>query len=165
MARANDKIDRQLLALLQANARETTTALAAKMGVARTTIQERIARLEANGTISGYSAVLTRDPFDDYTQAIIMIGLTQKHLKPTIERLRLLPEIRLCQFISGDSDICCRVDIPHVEDLGAILEEISEFAGVERVRSWIVLSTNFDRTDIQLYSRTGNRAIGDSEAG
>ena len=58
MSRPNDAIDRQLIALLQANARETTTALANMLGVARTTIQERMARLESNGTIIGYSAIV-----------------------------------------------------------------------------------------------------------
>jgi DNA-binding Lrp family transcriptional regulator len=165
MARANDKIDRQLLALLQANARESTTALASKLGVARTTVQERIQRLETNGTINGYSAILSHDPFEGYTQSILLISLAQKSLKSVLARLNMFPEIKLCQFISGDFDLCCRVAVPHVEDLGAVLEEVSEIPGVERVRSWIVLSTTFDRMDGDLASRAGRAAISDGEAG
>jgi len=158
MARANDKIDRQLLALLQANARESTTALASKLGVARTTVQERILRLETNGTICGYSAILSRDPFEGYTQSILFISVSPKNLKSVLARLSLFPEIKLCQLMSGDYDLCCRIAVPQVEDLGAILQEVAEISGVERVKSWVVMSTQFDRMDSDLNSMAANRA-------
>ena len=47
--------DRQLIDLLRANARESVSALARKLGVARTTVQERLRRLEESGTIAGYT--------------------------------------------------------------------------------------------------------------
>jgi DNA-binding Lrp family transcriptional regulator len=166
MARPNDKIDRQLLALLQANARESTTALASKLGVARTTVQERINRLETNGTICGYSAILSRDPFEGYTQSILFISVNPRTLKTVLARLNLFPEIKLCQLMSGDYDLCCRVAVPQVEDLGAILQEIAEIPGVERVKSWVVMSTHFDRMDSDLNSMTTRRAgISRGEAG
>jgi DNA-binding Lrp family transcriptional regulator len=166
MGKPNDKIDRQLLALLQANARESATALASKLGVARTTIQERIQRLESNGTICGYSAILSRDPFDGYTQSILFVSVGPRNLKTVLARLTLFPEIKLCQLMSGDYDLCCRIAVPHVEDLGAILQEIAEIPGVERVKSWIVMSTHFDRMDSDLGTLTAKRAaISRGEAG
>ena len=50
---AKDQIDRDLIALLQANARESTANLARKLGVARTTVVERLARLERDGVVVG----------------------------------------------------------------------------------------------------------------
>ena len=145
MSRPNDAIDRQLIALLQANARETTTALANMLGVARTTIQERMARLESNGTIIGYSAILARDPFEGYTEAMLMAALSNGKIKDVVERLRLLPEIKLCQSIDGDFNLVCRLEVPRVEDLDALLDEIAEIPGIERVRTWVMLGTRFDR--------------------
>ena len=49
-----DDIDRQLIALLRDNARLSVVALAQKLRVARATVQNRIAKLEADGTIVGY---------------------------------------------------------------------------------------------------------------
>ena len=49
-----DATDRHLLSLLQANAREPAALLARKLGVARTTVVARIARLERDGVIAGY---------------------------------------------------------------------------------------------------------------
>jgi DNA-binding Lrp family transcriptional regulator len=132
--------------------------LASKLGVARTTVQERILRLETNGTICGYSAILSRDPFEGYTQSILFISVSPKNLKSVLARLSLFPEIKLCQLMSGDYDLCCRIAVPQVEDLGAILQEVAEISGVERVKSWVVMSTQFDRMDSDLNSMAANRA-------
>lgn len=53
-----DEIDRQLLSLLQTNAREGTALLARKLGLARTTVVARIARLERSGVVAGYGVRL-----------------------------------------------------------------------------------------------------------
>ena len=49
-----DEIDRQLIALLQINARESVATLARQLGIARTTVNSRLERLEKNKVISGY---------------------------------------------------------------------------------------------------------------
>ena len=48
-----DEIDRQLIALLQINARESVATLARQLGIARTTVNSRLERLEKNKVISG----------------------------------------------------------------------------------------------------------------
>jgi DNA-binding Lrp family transcriptional regulator len=53
-----DDTDRELIGLLRDNARLSTVALAAKLRVARATVQNRIARLEREGTITGYTVRL-----------------------------------------------------------------------------------------------------------
>lgn len=53
-----DDTDRQLLSLLQANARESTATLARRLGLARTTVVSRIARLEREGVVAGYGVRL-----------------------------------------------------------------------------------------------------------
>ena len=58
MTLARDALDRQLIALLQMNARMPTAEIARRLGVARSTVHERIARLERERVIAGYTAVL-----------------------------------------------------------------------------------------------------------
>jgi DNA-binding Lrp family transcriptional regulator len=53
-----DEADRQLLSLLQTNARESTATLARQLGLARTTVVSRIARLEREGVVAGYGVRL-----------------------------------------------------------------------------------------------------------
>ena len=50
-----DDIDQQLLALLRENARATTSDLARKLGLSRTTVQSRIDRMERSGVVIGYT--------------------------------------------------------------------------------------------------------------
>jgi len=59
-----DTLDRRLLAALQVNARESTAALARRLGVARTTVLARLARLEQRGVITGYTVRLAADEND-----------------------------------------------------------------------------------------------------
>jgi DNA-binding Lrp family transcriptional regulator len=146
MARGNDQIDRRLLALLQANARESVAMLARKLGVARTTVQERISRLQRNGTIRGYSVVLGRDPFDQFADAIALVSTAHKKQRSVVEALRDFPEIKSCQSLSGDYDLLCRIRVIHFEDMLPVLEALAEVPGVESVKSTIILSTYFDHT-------------------
>ena len=61
LAQLRDTLDHDLLALLAVNAREATADLARKLGVARTTIVARLARLERDGIVSGYTVRLRHD--------------------------------------------------------------------------------------------------------
>ena len=60
-----DSLDRRIIRELQRNARESTSNIAQKLGVARSTVHERIARMEKDGTIAGYSVVLSRNPGEE----------------------------------------------------------------------------------------------------
>ena len=167
MARHNDPIDRRLLALLQANGRESTATLARKLGVARTTVQERIARLQRNGTISGFSVVLRQDPFAQYADAWVLLSVLHRRLKAVVETLRDFPEVKLCQSVSGEQELLCRIRVVQLEDVQPVLEALAEVSGVERLRSIMVLSTNFDRTFAETASLASMQAaaIGQGELG
>ena len=77
MATARDTLDKKLLALLQMNARMPTSELARKLGVARSTVHERIARLERTGVITGYTTVLSRPAQDNPVRALVMLAVEQ----------------------------------------------------------------------------------------
>jgi DNA-binding Lrp family transcriptional regulator len=143
--RDNDAIDRRLLALLQGNARESTTTLARKLGIARTTVQARIARLETNGTIGGYTVVLRRDPHAQYSEVVIMLSVLHRRQKAVVDQLRSFPEIKLCQTANGACDLLCRAKVPQLEDVHPLLEAVAAIPGIEAIKSTIVLSTHFDR--------------------
>ena len=133
--------------MLQANARESAATLARKLGIARTTVQERIARLERNGIIAGYTVILKRDLFGSTVDVFIHISIAQHHRKTIIEHLRQLPEVTLCLTVSGDFELFCRARVAQLEDVQPVLEEIGGFSGVERVRPIVVLANNFERGD------------------
>ena len=145
MPRFKDEIDRKLITLLQANSRESTSELARKLDLARSTVHERIARLERDGIISGFSVVLSKDPFTDYVQAVVMLSIEPKQSRNVLKALEQYPEVKLCLAISGEYDLSILLEAPVLADLDGVLDEIGEMPGVERTMSSIVLSTRFDR--------------------
>ena len=148
MARAigvRDDLDRQLLALLQTNARQPTMTLAKRLRLARSTVHERIRRLEKDGIIRGYSIQLGQDPFAAYAQAIALLSIAQRQQRQVVERLALLPEVKICSTISGESDLFLLLEAPQLEDLDALLEEIVHIPGTERCRSFVLLANKVNR--------------------
>lgn len=141
-----DNLDRKLIALLQDNARMATAEIARKLKVARSTVQERIARLEKDGVIGGYTVVLARAPEVESVQALVMLAVEQHQVRETIKRLETFPEIRTCLTVSGEFDLFLRVEAPRLDDLDEVLDDIAAIPGVRRSRSSIVLAAKFDRS-------------------
>ena len=71
--RPSDDTDRHLLAILVNDARRSTASIAKDLGLARTTVHERIDRLEKSGLIAGYTVLVTPDPTAKISRAIALI--------------------------------------------------------------------------------------------
>lgn len=141
-----DGTDKKILSLLLANARESVTDMAKKLGLGRTTVHERLAKLERSGVIVGYSTILASDASETMNRAFVMLSIVQRMQGQLIERLRALPEVLECNTVSGDFDVMLTVETPQLDDLDAVLDEILRLPGVERCRSSIVMTKHFQRS-------------------
>ncbi|MCB2099498.1 MAG: Lrp/AsnC family transcriptional regulator [Rhodobacterales bacterium] len=153
-----DDLDRRLVALLQTDARAATSTLAKRLGVARSTVHERIRRLERTGLITGYSVVLSRNPAVERVQALVLLAVQQQRSRAVVARLEGYPEITVCLAINGEFDLFLSVETPRLEDLDAVLDEIAALPGVERSKSSIVLARKFDRRYPELLARITDQA-------
>jgi len=99
-----DQTDRDLIALLQANARDSTANLARKLGIARTTVVARLARLERDAVLVGYTAKLA--VADERAQVMAHVGITlePKRGRSVLARLQKMPELRQLFSVSGSVD-------------------------------------------------------------
>ena len=161
MYRSLDNVDRQLVALLETNARMPATELAKRAGLARSTIHERIARLERRGIILGYSAIVRKTDDAENTRALIYLNTTQKRSSHLLSVLESVPEIRSCFSTSGSCDLVCWAEFSHLEDLDALLDEIALLPSVERVESSVMLASKFEKDSIGSTARnaTGTLAV------
>ncbi len=141
-----DELDRALLALLQANARESTANLARKLGVARTTVLARLARLERDGVVVGYTVRLGADVAERAVQAYVGIVTDPKKAKDVTRRLARLPELRQLCSVSGEFDYIALLRADSTQRLDALLDEIGEIDGVLKTTSSVVLALRLDRT-------------------
>ena len=140
-----DQMDRQLLALLQANAREPTSSIARKLGISRSTVQSRLIRLEQSGVIGGYTVRL----FDEYAQsrvrAHVLLTVAPK-LTPRISaELNKIPEVTALYSISGTYDMIAIIAADNTSRLDKLIDEIGNIPGIERTTTSIILSTKFER--------------------
>lgn len=143
--KALDTLDRDLIALLQANARENAANLARKLGVARTTVLARLARLEEQKVIVGYTVRLAQDAQGAALQAYVGITVQPKSGRDVTRRLTRMPEVQQLCAVSGEYDYVAWLRAETPERLDALLDEIGEVEGVVKTTTSIVLAKRIDR--------------------
>ena len=140
-----DPTDRELLTLLRANAREPVSALARKLDLARSTVQERIGRLERSRVIAGYTIRTGEDFAERQIAAHVMISVDPKMAASLTADLKKMPEVRSLSAISGAFDMMAEVAAETTARIDTILDAIGHLKGVQKTMSSIVLSVKFER--------------------
>ena len=140
-----DQLDRDLLALLQADARMSVANLARKLDVARTTVLARLSRLEADGVVVGYTVRLGAEAADPGLQAYVGITLNAKQQREVLRRLARMPELVQLASVSGEFDYIALLRAPTPARLDALLDEIGEIEGVLKTTTSVVLALKVDR--------------------
>ncbi|WJF89091.1 Lrp/AsnC family transcriptional regulator [Paraburkholderia bonniea] len=140
-----DDLDRNLVALLQANARESVAELARQLGVARTTVIARIARLERSNVIAGYSVRLGQDVLDASIYAYVGLIIAPKFGAEVQKRLGKMPEVQLLCAVSGEFDYVAWLRASSPERLNDLLDQIGNLNGVERTTTSVILARKIDR--------------------
>ncbi len=137
--------DQKLLGLLRQNARASVTDLARALHVSRSTVQNRIRRLENAGVIRGYSVQLGGEFAASQVEAHVSIKVVQKLTNRTNTALEGLSQVSQLFSVSGEYDLIAIVQAQSLEELSAVLDAIGNLEGVERTNSAVVLETRFRR--------------------
>lgn len=140
-----DHTDRHLLSLLQANARESAANLARKLGIARTTVVARIARLERTGVIAGYGVRLGQQMEDNALLAFCGLSVQPKTAPAVLRALQRFPEIVELSSVSGAVDYMAVIRCESHARLDALLDEIGALDGINQTSTSIVLARKIDR--------------------
>ncbi len=141
-----DDLDRRLLALLQADGRSSAAELARRLKVARTTVLARLARLQREGVIVGYTVRLAADTGERGVEAYVGITTSPKSGRDVTLRLAALPELRQLCSVSGEFDYLALLRADSTSRLDALLDEIGAIDGVTRTHTSVVLARRIDRT-------------------
>jgi DNA-binding Lrp family transcriptional regulator len=139
------EIDSRLIDLLRQNARLSTSELARRLGISRSTVQGRIARLEQTGAIAGYTLKPGGAAASRMVEAHVSISVSPK-LQARVERgLLKLPGVATLYAISGADDLIAIVSADSMAALDDCLNAIRDTDGVLDTRSAIILSTRTAR--------------------
>ncbi|MEE9588241.1 MAG: Lrp/AsnC family transcriptional regulator [Hyphomicrobiaceae bacterium] len=142
--RLTDK-DESLLALLKSNARMPVSALARELGLSRSTVQDRLKRLEEGGVIAGYRVQIASEVEQALLRALIMIEIAPHASASVIQALKQRPDVEFVYTVSGKFDLIAGVAVRSSEYLDRLLDFVGATDGVVRTESVVVLSTKLDR--------------------
>lgn len=137
--------DLALLNLLRDDARITTSDLARRLGVSRTTVQVRMERLRAQGVITGFTVKTAPAYEDSQIVALVTIVIAPKVMRSVVAALKKRQEVRRVFSVNGPYDLFAEIAAPSVSEVDEALDAIGDMEGVERTTSMIVLSVKLDR--------------------
>lgn len=139
-----DDKDRKLLALLEADCRTSYAELGQHVGLAPSSVHDRIRKLERSGTIRGYRADVDLEGAGLPITAFVSLALRPGSPADIAAKVAELPLVESCYSVAGDNSYVLVVRAATTKDLEDLLDALR--AKLEVVtRSTIVLSTPFER--------------------
>jgi DNA-binding Lrp family transcriptional regulator len=140
-----DELDRNIVALLGADARMSIATLARRLKVARSTIQARLERLETSGVIVGYTLKLGESAREGRLRASVLLTVEPRAQANILTRLKAIAEVERVFTTSGRFDLLLQIAAPSTKLLDDVLDQIGAMTGVRSSESLIHLSTRIDR--------------------
>ncbi len=139
-----DDTDHQLIALLRDNGRASVASLAKALRVSRGTVQNRLDKLEADGTIVGYTLRL-RPQAEAQTHAIralMTVAVEGNRSAPVLAALRGDPAVSALHTTNGRWDIVAELRADSLPDFDRVLSRIRLIAGIANTETSLLLSTS-----------------------
>ncbi|SRR5579871_184679 len=136
-----DDTDRQLVALLRNDGRASVATLAKALGVSRGTVQNRMAKLAANGTIVGYTVRLKPDVEEQRVRALMTLAVEGNQLDAVIRALRGEPAVAALYTTNGRWDVIAELRADSLEGFDRALARIRLVEGISQSETNLLLST------------------------
>jgi Lrp/AsnC family transcriptional regulator, leucine-responsive regulatory protein len=152
-----DRTDRQILTVLQANGRIANVTLAKMVNLTPTPCLERVRRLEREGYITGYTALL--DPKKVGAGLLVFVEISLLRNSPDAfsdfrREASKLTGILECHLVSGNFDYLIKARVKDMDEYRKLLgEKILALPGVSDSRSYVVMEEVKESTALQLLVR------------
>jgi Lrp/AsnC family transcriptional regulator, leucine-responsive regulatory protein len=139
-----DDTDKKALNALQADGRLSNVELARRIDLSPPATHARLRRLEHDGYITGYTALLDREKAGFDLLCIIQISLQMHQLEQVEafrELVRKMPEVLECHHITGEYDYLLKVVLRNRKDLERfVVDRLTPVPGVARIHTSLVLT-------------------------
>ncbi len=134
-----DKIDEQILSILQENARMSLKDIAEKVSMSPTAVGSRIDKMLAEGVLEGFTTRLNPEAMGHYTKAFINLAVEPEQKKEFYEYIEKVLNVVECNCVTGDYSMLIEVRFPTTSELDAFVEELQHFG---KTKTQIVFNTN-----------------------
>jgi len=139
-----DERDLDIVAALQEDARATYADVAARVGMSPSAVHDRVRKLEQNGVITRYSAIVSPEALGLFVTAVIAATpLDPSQPDDLPERVAEFPEVEDCYSVAGEANYLLKVRTKTTADLEELIRRLREKGGVQ-TRTTIVLSIPFE---------------------
>lgn len=136
-----DELDRQLIGLLRDDARTSVATLAKKLRVARGTVQNRLARMERDGTIAGYTVRLRPEVEERRITALMTIAVEGTRQEAVVRLLRGDPAVWTLHTTNGRWDLVAEIQADSLQAFDQILNRIRQIDGISGTETSLLLAT------------------------
>lgn len=141
-----DATDRKIVALMRQNARRSFQDIGSKVGLSAPAVKRRVDRLQSEGVIRGYTAVIDPPAFGWHAEAFVDLycegGMSGEDVKRVVSRE---PRVASAHTVAGEPSAILHVMAEDTQDLELALERIRATDGITRTVTEVVLSTLFQR--------------------
>jgi len=135
-----DELDRKLLALLRADSRTSAAVLADRLKVSRGTVQNRIARMQAQGTIQAFT-VRTRPELEaQRIRAIMSIAIEGERSSAVVRALKGFPAVDRIYTTNGRWDLIAELDVANLGEFSRALDDIRKLEGISMTETSLLLA-------------------------
>lgn len=154
MPYALDKIDVQILSMLQEDSSRTTKSIAELLGMTTSPVFERIKKLEKEGYIKKYVALLNHKKMG--LKQIIFMGITlqghtRSYLEKFVTKINTFPEVIECHRVSGNFDYLLKIIVEDIEAYEHfVISKLTLLPYLGNVQSLIALSTGKETNEVDL---------------
>jgi Lrp/AsnC family leucine-responsive transcriptional regulator len=143
-----DQLDREVLLALQADGRMSNLALARKLGLSPSAMLGRVRRLEKNGAIRGYRAVIDPAALDITVRALVVARLhehSEKAIRQFETSIKEVPGVRACYHVTGQFDMVVELALRDLDHLGQLIRvDIARIPGVMNLETMLVLAESVE---------------------
>jgi Lrp/AsnC family leucine-responsive transcriptional regulator len=154
-------LDRQILTILQGNARTSNAEIARNVGLAPSAVFERIRKLEERGILQGYTTRI-----DPHAVGLGLVAFTfvRSNDRPggiqTAEKLAEIPEVLEVHHVAGEDCFLVKVRASDTEALGRLLRErLGKIATITSTRTTIVLETVKESSELPIAIEEEEEAV------
>jgi DNA-binding Lrp family transcriptional regulator len=141
-----DDVDRKIVALMRQNARRSFQDIGSQVALSAPAVKRRVDRLESDGVIKSYAAVIDPAAMGWTTHAVVALycegRMSGGEVRSAIEPH---PEVEAAYTVAGDASAIIHVRAADTRHLEEALERLRDTPGVRRTHTQVVLSTLFER--------------------
>ena len=136
-----DPADKIILRELLSDSRKSIRRISRKIGIPSSTIYDRIKKLEKNGIILKYTAVLDEKKLGYTVKALILINVDGKKIREVEEEIARNPNVQVVLDITGEFDIAVIAVFRSIEELDRFVKSLLKMPAIRQTRTSIAFRT------------------------